>query len=378
MKNVPGWNYIATKDVGFDGTVTYKNGVIIPFSEAGFRIAPAGSVFVCSEGGSAGKKTAIINEDVCFGNKLFAIVNDRGLFNEKYLFFYTRYEKFREQFRLLATTLMGGISSKNFATIEIPLADLSKQERIVARIEELFSQLDAGVETLKKTKAQLATYRQAVLKEAFEGSYIRDLLEKSESKHRVMHIRDFAKVDTGATPLKTNKAFYGGSVAWVTSGKINEETIHSPTDYITDLALKETNCKVFPPGTLLVAMYGEGKTRGKCAELMIPAATNQALAAITLNEESPVIKTYLKWFLTKNYQQIRRRASGGVQPNLSLSVIKAISVNVFPKSMQEEIVKQIEARWSICDSIERTIDAALLQAEAMWQSILKDAFEGRL
>ena len=169
MKDVPGWNYIGTKDVDFDGTVTYKNGVIIPFSETQFRTAPAGTVFVCSEGGSAGKKTALITEEVCFGNKLFAIVNSKDLFVSKYIYYYTRYEAFLKQFKLLASTLMGGINSKNFGNIEVPLPSISEQEHIVSRIEELFSQLDDGVETLKKTKAQLAVYKKAVLKESFEG-----------------------------------------------------------------------------------------------------------------------------------------------------------------------------------------------------------------
>ena len=86
----------------------------------------------------------------------------------------------------------------------------------------------------------------------------------------------------------------------------------------------------------------------------------------------------MKWFLIYNYQLIRRKASGGVQPNLNLGLIKAISVKVFSKSAQEETVSQIEARLSVCDNIEQTIDTVLRQAETMRQSILKDAFDGRL
>lgn len=164
MKDIPGWNYIATKDVDFDGNITYKNGVVIPFSDKSLKTAPAGAIFVCSEGGSAGKKTAMVKEEVCFGNKLFAIVNNKKMFNEKYIYYYTRYEEFREQFKILASTLMGGISAKNFGNIMIPFPIISEQERIVAKIEELFSELDNAVETLKIAKQQLAVYRQAVLK----------------------------------------------------------------------------------------------------------------------------------------------------------------------------------------------------------------------
>lgn len=369
-----GRNYIATKDIGFDGTVCYENGIKIPYKETQFKTAPPGCVFVCSEGGSAGKKTAYVTQEVCFGNKLYAIIDKQGLLNGKYLFYYTRYNQFYDQFKSLPASLMGGVNNKNFGNICIPVPPISEQQRIVNRIEEMFSQLDAGVETLKKTKAQLAVYRLAVLKEAFEGATVAG----SNHDYRIMRIDSFANVDTGATPLKTNMAYYGGTIAWVASGKINEGAIYSPTDYITELALKETNCKVFPPGTILVAMYGEGKTRGKSAELMIPAATNQALAAITLNDDSPVEKKFLKWFLTYNYQIIRQKAAGGVQPNLNLGIIKSIKVKVFSKAVQSIIVQQIEERLSVCDTIEQTVDNTLQQAEAMRQSILKNAFEGRL
>lgn len=367
---VPGWNYIATKDVDFDGTVTYKNGVIIPYSETRFKIAPAGTVFVCSEGGSAGRKTAIISEDVCFGNKLFAIVNIKKMFIEKYVYYYTRFGEFTKQFKLLASTLMGGISSKNFGNIEIPLPSLPEQQRIVTRIEELFSELDKGVETLRTIQRQLAVYRQAVLKEAFEGK-----LTKSKIIRQIC-IFEFADVGTGATPLTSIDAYYGGNIPWVASGKVNDRKIYSPSDYITNLALSETNCKVFPPHTVLVAMYGEGKTRGKCAELMIPAATNQALAAIVLKENSEISNEFLIRYLEYNYNKIRLKAVGGVQPNINLNIIKQISLPLFSYSTQKRIVAEIESRLSVCDSIERTVETALAQSDAMRQSILKQAFEG--
>ena len=177
MLNVLGWNYISTKDIDFDGSVNYKNGVIIPFEEKSFKIAPLGTVFVCSEGGSAGKKTAYITEEVCFGNKLYAIVNSKNLYNGKYVYYYTRTREFLNQFKSLMSGIIGGVTLKNFGEITIPLPSIPEQERIVSRIEELFSELDKAVETLNTIKQQLAVYRQAVLKEAFIGEYPKDKLE---------------------------------------------------------------------------------------------------------------------------------------------------------------------------------------------------------
>ena len=290
----------------------------------------------------------------------------------KYLYYFMHQKTFRLNCQQNMTGSAGQkrVPVKYLERYTIPVPSLPEQERIVAKIEELFSQLDAAVAELKSVKEKLAIYRQAVLKEAFEV--------KQSSEQQFCRIVDFADVQTGATPLTSRADFYGGSIPWVSSGKVNEEKIYAPSDWITELAIKETNCKIFPAHTILVAMYGEGKTRGKCAELMIAAATNQALAAIILKKDSCIIKEFLLLFLKYMYQEIRRKAVGGVQPNLNLTAVKNIEIPLFDKAKQEEIVMLIDEKLSICNNIEQTVDTALQQAAALRQSILKQAFEGNL
>ena len=309
-------------------------------------------------------------EDAWLNQHIFRVVPNDGM-SRDYLYYYL----LTVVADLYAKTHGSGmvhITKTPFMNTVIPVPCLEEQNRIVAKIEELFSELDSGVETLKKTKQQLAVYRQAVLKAAFEGTWI------NSKPKRHAKISDLANVGTGATPLTSNPSYYGGGIVWVTSSKINDGKIYAPSEYITEKAISETNCKVYPPHTLLVAMYGEGKTRGKCAELMISSATNQALAAIELHENTEQFRNYVKWFLIFNYQLIRRKASGGVQPNLNLGSIKSITIPIFNAEDQVRIVSEIESRLSVCDSIEKTVDATLKQAESMRQSILKKAFEGDL
>ncbi len=125
-------------------------------------------------------------------------------------------------------------------------------------------------------------------------------------------------------------------------------------------------------------MYGEGKTRGKCSELLIEASTNQAIAAIHFEKHDIRVKPYLKYFLLKNYNDIRRLSSGGVQPNLNLGIVKKTEVPFPPLEEQTQIVQEIESRLSVCDKVEETINQSLQQAETLRQSILKQAFEGKL
>jgi type I restriction enzyme S subunit len=125
-------------------------------------------------------------------------------------------------------------------------------------------------------------------------------------------------------------------------------------------------------------MYGEGKTRGKCSELAFPSTTNQACAAIVLNEEFEHIRPFLKLFLSARYEQTRRLASGGVQPNLSLGLIKSIEVPIPPAAEQVRIVLEAERLLSFVESLHEVLELALRRSEPLRRTILSEALGGRL
>ena len=285
-----------------------------------------------------------------------------------------------------------------------------EQERIVARIEELFSQLDAGVETLEKTKAQLAVYRQAVLKEAFEGrlsvEWRKDHLDSSPARdyesiaiknptyrdtsgdENEIHLAlpdtwlklrmgDIFSVEVGATPSRRVPEYWNGAINWVSSGEVRFNRIFSTDERITEAGLTNSSTNVHPAGTIMLAMIGEGKTRGQAAILEIPAAHNQNTAAILVSA-TPCDSKYIYYFLQMNYENTRRVGSGNNQKALNKERVRALRFPFTSFAEQHVIVEAIESRLSVCDSIEQTVDVALQQAEAMRQSILKDAFEGRL
>ena len=123
-------------------------------------------------------------------------------------------------------------------------------------------------------------------------------------------LEDIASIGTGATPLtKCNEYYLNGNIPWVNSSSTKDSVIETPSNYITSRAIQDTNCVVYPKGTLIVAMYGEGKTRGQVSELGIEAATNQACAAICPFEKE--FKNYLKLFFESNYLRLRALAEGG-------------------------------------------------------------------
>ena len=139
--NVKGRWYIGTKDVNFDNTINYDNGVYIPEKEEQqFKIAPSGSILMCIEGGSAGRKIGIIDRDVCFGNKLCCFLS-YGIFN-MFIYYYLQSSNFKEIFNDNKKGIIGGVSINMMSPLLIPVPPLAEQKRIVAKIEEVFKEID--------------------------------------------------------------------------------------------------------------------------------------------------------------------------------------------------------------------------------------------
>jgi type I restriction enzyme S subunit len=170
----------------------------------------------------------------------------------------------------------------------------------------------------------------------------------------------------------------GGSIPWVTSGALNAGVVRKASEYVTEVALRETSLRLWPAGTLLVAMYGEGQTRGRCAELAIEATCNQACAAISVRDGLDDFRPILRLHFDANYSANRRLAAGGVQPNLSGALIKAMIVALPPPEEATRIVAEVERQFSFLDACERASDAELTRSGALRRSVLKSAFEGRL
>ena len=329
------------------------------------------------------------------------------------------------------------ISPSQIEEMEVPLPPFNEQRRIVATIEELFSDLDAGVAALKRAKANLKRYRASVLKAAVEGKLTEEwrakhpakepasallarILKERRQKWEADQLAKFAAakkeppknwkekyveptppdttglqelptdwcwasvdqicdVGTGTTPSRANAGYYeNGSVPWIMSGAVNHPFVDEASEFVTELALQETTLRLYPKGTLILALYGEGKTRGMVSELRIEATVNQALGTLVFSSSAISIQPFVKVFLTSNYVQLRRQAAGGMQPNLNLGIVKQIAIPFPPISEQAPIVAEVASRVSQIDSAETSIEHDLVRADRLRQSILKQAFEGKL
>ena len=327
---------------------------------------------------------------VCIGRGLTAIRPSEVLLT-RYVLLFFRY--FEAQLASKGTgTTFKAITQDVVKNLEIPIPPIPEQERIVARIEELFSQLDAGVETLKKTKAQLAVYRQAVLKEAFEGRLTihvpvnlplswessdetNTLPAIPEEWHYIAlkYLGDLGRGKSKYRPRNDPKLFVDGKYPFIQTGDVKAATncITSFTKQYGEFGLSQS--KLWPKGTLCITIAAN---IAETAFLGIDACFPDSIVGFTPNES--ILAEYVRYFVESQKIRLWAFAPATAQKNINLDTLENLIVPYCSIDEQRVVISEIESRLSVCDSIEQTVDTALQQAEAMRQSILKDAFEGKL
>jgi type I restriction enzyme S subunit len=187
-------------------------------------------------------------------------------------------------------------------------------------------------------------------------------------------IGTFGIVGTGATPSRSNPSYWEPAVInWVSSGETSDFFVAKTKEKVSELAIKETNVSIYPAGTLIVAMYGQGKTRGQITELLEPAGTNQACAAIRLVDESVNHKDYVKLFFRKAYLELREHAAGGAQPNLNIGKIASTVVPLPPLEEQHRIVAKVDELMILCDQLKTRLSDAQTTQLHLTDAIVEQA-----
>lgn len=317
------------------------------------------------------------------------IPNDNIL--KKYLYYYLC----QVVTQLYAKTHGSGmvhITKGPFMSTPIPVPTLPEQERIVARIEELFSELDKAVETLNTTKQQLAVYRQAVLKEAFSGGFtnhhdfnvtlkwathdeIASLppLPKEWKYVALSELGDLGRGKSKHRPRNDAVLFKDGKYPFIQTGDVKaaNKYIMVCSKLYGDIGLQQS--KLWPKGTLCITIAAN---IAETAFLGIDACFPDSIVGFTPNDL--VYPLYIKYFIDSQKLRLWAFAPATAQKNINLDTLENLIVPYCAIEEQKLVIEEIESRISLCNQIEKTIEQSLQQAEALRQSILKQAFEGRL
>ena len=351
------------------------------------KIAEKGDVFI-SVRAPVGP-TNLCPEKSCVGRGLAAI---RGLSDIEPFFILYLMRAYEDELagRGVGTTF-NAITGNQLKTFEIPLSPLPEQHRIVAKIEELFTKLDAGINELHKAQSQLKRYRQSVLKAAFEGK----LTEAWRTEHQgkiepAASIAD--DLPDGWTPITVEKIaqkIHYGYTASAANDPIGPKFLR-----ITDIQNNSVNwhsvpyCRIdetkqqqylLKENDLVFARTGATVGKSFLIQGSIPDAVFASyLIRIVLKKEINAKFVYTFFQSQPYWMQIHQGKVGSGQPNVNAKILSQITLPLPPLPEQQAIVSEVESRLSIADEVEKTVTAELKRAEQLRQSILKKAFSGEL
>jgi type I restriction enzyme, S subunit len=342
------------------------------------NVLPKGGIVVVTRVGLG--KLAVAPYDLCFSQDSQGLILKKDLISTEYalLVLHQEVQNFKHQSR---GTTISGVTKKQLSDLEIALPPLDTQQQIVSKIEELFSELDKGIEELKTAQQQLKVYRQAVLKWAFEGRLTNENVKECElPKGWKWTTMNDVCVKIGDIDHKMPKQLPSG-YPYVSTKDFTDDLKISfdHTKYISKEDYINLSRKIKPErGDIIFPRYG---TIGKniLIDFDKDFLVSYSCAVVKPNQDLVLSKyIYLYSLSPQVTDEIRKYVVETTQANIGIASIKRFVFPLPTKKEQKQIVQEIESRLSVCDKIEETIINSLKQTEALRQSILKKAFEGAL
>ena len=316
-------------------------------------------------------------EDGWLNQHIFKVIPKKDI-SKKYLYYYLLHVV-DQLYAKAHGSGMVHITIKPFKATTIPLPPLPEQQRIVDRIESLFAKLDEAKQKAQDALDSFETRKAAILHKAFTG----ELTAQWRKEHGVgmeswaRHpLKDVTQIGSGGTPSRKNSQYYLGDILWVKTGEIYWNYIYDSEEKITEEAIANSSAKLYPAGTVLVAMYGQGLTRGRSAILGVPATTNQAVCALQPCDR--LGNRYLYYYFMANYWEYREKAVGGNQPNYSATMIGKWIINIPSVLEQAEIVRILDDLLAKEQQAKEAAEGVLEQIDLIKKSILARAFRGEL
>ncbi|NGX51907.1 MAG: Type-1 restriction enzyme EcoKI specificity protein [Candidatus Anoxychlamydiales bacterium] len=364
--------YIGTKDVGFDHKITYESDVKIPKTKYDrFKLAPANTILICAEGGSAGKKIAVTDRDIYFGNKLFAI-NPTNQNCNQLIFYYCLSDIFAKQFKDVMAGLIGGVSLNNFKELSISLPSFSEQQRIVHILNKLFKDIDIAK---ANTEKNLQNSRSL-----FE-SYLNRAIAKPKNGWVKKKIGDIAMTQYGLSLSMNNekKGFKIFRMGEVQDGRL----IDTGKMKYVDIDNSEFEKYKLLPNDVLFNRTNSIKLVGKTGIFDLEGDYCFASYLIRVSpDKKSLFSQYLNYFINSKLfqEQIKQKASESInQANINATILSNESI-WFPVSLEEQknIITNLDKMKAETEHLKSIYQKKLTALERLKKSLLHQAFIGNL
>ncbi|OHC63916.1 MAG: hypothetical protein A2040_09480 [Rhodocyclales bacterium GWA2_65_19] len=276
---------------------------------------------------------------------------------------------------LNAATGVPGLTRRDAHDILGAFPEVGEQRRISATLQLADDAINKAQEELGATQALKRSLLSGLLDRGLPGRHSEIVKTKKLTYPADWTLTKLKKCgiwSAGGTPDRETIAYYEGSSPWVKSGEVNYSTITETEEHLSDDGVKQTTCGVLPVGTLLIAMYGAGVTRGRVALLGVEASTNQAVASF--NGHEGVENEFIYYWFERNYQRVRAWAAGSNQDNLSGFLLKSLPIAMPDHDEQIEIVKPLKA----ADAAIRAVNERIESLQRMKRSLLQNLLTGKI
>lgn len=269
------------------------------------------------------------------------------------------------------------LNRERVSNLPCAVPPLKEQQRIVDKIESLFEKLDKAKELIQEARDDFEKRKSSILEKAFRGELSQGWREENNinKEWRREKLKDISKITSGGTPSRKHPEYFEGKIPWIKTGEIIWNKIYDSEEHITEEAIANSSAKLIPEGAVLVAMYGQGLTRGRASILEREACTNQAVCALIPSDT--ILNSYLYYYFMSNYWRFRQVAKGGNQENLSGKVIGDFEIDIPSLEEQNEIVAILDRLLEEESKIEE-LTTLEEQIELIKKSVLAKAFRGQL